>query len=198
MRINTETTAPHNGLYMKVCLFLFGGILLGLFLTYFLKNSLYTDLLSSWQTMQNQLLTLELDSSAFCLFAAKKHIKYWALLCFFSFTNIWSCYYSCFTFYIGLKNGLLLSFCIFISGPMGVILYLCFLLPQVLLLVPGYLICLCHCQLLYAGFSKCTKKQLVLCQLPYLLVSFVIIILGCILEGYLNPPLLRFALSRLM
>lgn len=182
--------------YLPVIYFFFlSGLLAGAVLSHFLKTSLYAPVLGLYQTLLSQLQALEIDSCALFLLAARKHMKYFLLVWFFSFTNIWKYYYRIFLLYSGFQNGLLLTFCLLMNGASGVIGFLCFLLPQFLLLAPAYIIAICRCELFQEALEQSsfptTKKQLILRQLPSFLVSLALLLLGCLLEGYLNPALLR-------
>lgn len=181
---------------LPVIYFFFGaGFLVGAILSHFLKTSLYAPVLGLYQSLLSQLQALEIDSSALFLLAARKHLKYFLLVWFFSFTNIWKYYYRIFLLYSGFQNGLLLTFCLIMHGVSGIIGFLCFLLPQVLLLTPAYIIAICRCELLQESLNQssfsASKKQLIFHQLPSFSVSLALLLLGCLLEGYLNPALLR-------
>lgn len=171
------------------------GLGAGCLTAHFFKTSLYAPILGFYQTLLTQLPTVDIDSSTLFLLACKKQIKYFLLLWFFSFTNIWKYYYRIFLAYLGFQNGLLLSFCLLMSGLPGIAGFLCFILPQSLLYVPSYLISIYRGQLIYENLTKdslCTKKsQLIIHQLPSFLVAVSLLLLGCLLEGYLNTPLLR-------
>lgn len=195
MKFRKETSRSCSPLLVVIYAFFFIGMLAGGLTAHFLKTSLYAPVLRLYQTLLSQLQSLEVDSSILFLLAAKKHLKYFLLLWFLSLTNIWKYYYRLFLVYAGFQNGLLLSFCLIMNGLTGIIGFLCFLLPQSLLLVPAYIIAICRCDLLQENLGRDSfsqsKKQLILHQLPPFLVSAALLLLGCLLEGFLNPSLLR-------
>lgn len=195
MKRKKETGSNCSPILFIIYIFFFIGFLAGALTSHFFKTSLYAPILGLYQTLLSQLQALEIDSSALFLLAAKKHLKYFLLLCFFSCTNIWKYYYRLFLIYCGFQNGLLFSFCLIMNGFSGIVGYVCFLLPQTLLLAPSYIIAICHCGLLQESLTRDsfsqTKKQMILHQLPSLLVSIALLLLGCLLEGFLNPSMLR-------
>lgn len=195
MKSRRETVNNRSSILFVIYIFFFIGFLAGALTTHFFKTSLYAPVLGLYQTLLIQLQALEVDSSTLFLLAAKKHLKYILLLWFFSFTNIWKYYYRLFLIYSGFQNGLLFSFCLIMNGPFGIVGYLCFLLPQTILLVPSYMIAISHCDILQESLTRDSfsqsKKQLTIHQLPAFLVSTALLLLGCLLEGFLNPAVLR-------
>lgn len=198
--MNTKISSP---LFAMLSFFFGAGFIISCLITNFLKTSLYAPILNIYQTTLSGLQTLEIDSVSLFLLAAGKHLKYLLLLWFFSFTNIWKYYYRLFTAYEGIQNGFLLSFCLIMNGTAGILGYLCLLLPHSLLLLPAYVLSIQRCQCLHEGIFACsparesaralrtTKKQVVLHELPCFLLCLCLLLLGCLLEGYVNPLFLR-------
>lgn len=195
MKTKKETSSNCSSILPAIYFFFLIGFAAGAVTSHLLKTTLYAPVLGLYQTLLSQMQTLEIDGAALFLLATKKHIKYFLLLWFFSFTNIWKYYYRFFLAYSGFQNGLLLSFCLIMSGLSGIGGFFSFLLPQCLLLAPAYIIAISHCELLQDALTRDTfnasKKQLIFHQLPSFFVSMALLFLGCLLEGYLNPPLLR-------
>lgn len=169
------------------------GIILGITIAHLLRSGLYASVFHLYQNLLNQLQSLEINVQDFFLLALRKNLKYFIVLCFFAFTNVWKYYYRFFLIYAGFQNGLLLSFCIQLKGIGGIIGYLCFLMPQAVLFVPAYLIAICHCCHLHNNLHSitATKRQAILCELPFLLAALALLLLGCLLEAAFNPSLLR-------
>lgn len=169
------------------------GIILGITAAHLLRDGLYASVFHLYQSLLTQLQSLEINIQDFFLLAARKNLKYFIVLCFFAFTNVWKYYYRFFLVYAGFQNGLLLSFCIQLNGISGIIGYLCFLMPHAVLLVPAYLIAICHCCHLHNNLHSisATKGQAVLCELPFLLAALALLLLGCLAEAAFNPSLLR-------
>ena len=178
-----------------ICIFFLAGLLLSCLIAHFLKNSLYAPVLNNYQSLLTQLENTEINSGALLLLVCKKHLKYFLLLWFFSFTNIWNYYYRLFLSYLGFQSGLLLSFCLFMNGPLGIVGFLCFLLPHALFFVPSYFITIYRGQLIYRQLQTegvgTKKSQLILYQIPSFLVAISFLLIACLMESYLNPILLR-------
>lgn len=193
MKQTTEQNKPLSPTTVIIILFFAIGLLAGCLTAYFLRSSLYAMIFHLYQSLITQLQTLEINLQDFFLLAARKNLKYFLLLYFFSFTNVWKYYYRLFLTYTGFQNGLLLSFCIQMNGIPGIIGYFCFLLPHAVLFIPAYLTAIRHCERLHQELHhvKTSKKQVILCQIPYFLASLALLLLGCLLEAAFNPALLR-------
>lgn len=188
-------------------------------MAHLLKDSLYAPILSLYQTLKEQLSTAETDHYAIFLLSVKGQLKLFLLLWFFSVTNVWRYYFWSFCVYSGFCNGLLLAFCVLLSGAAGCWDFICFQLPQALLFIPAYCLAIYHCNTLhrqlsgkwdppsgepsgndraarYAKLGKSIgKKQLAFRQLPLFLLDGCLLLAGCLLEGYCNLPLLRLLLT---
>lgn len=194
-------------IYGVIALFALG-CFLGYLTTHFLKNNIYAPLLSLYQTLNEQLQSVDADRYAVFLLAAKRQMNFFLLLWFFSFTNVWRYYYWGFSVYSGFCNGLLLSFCLLMNGTSGIWEYICFQSPQCLLYIPAYCLTLYHCQTLHFALSGSLpehparshhytgKRQMIVHQLPYFLLCAALLLLGCLVEGYFNLPLLRYLVQR--
>ena len=204
-------------LYGTLALF-FLGTTLGFLATHLLRDSLYAPLLSLYQTLKAQLDTVDADRYTIFLLSFRGQLKLFLLLWFFSLTNVWRYYLWGFSVYTGFCKGLLLSFCLLISGAGGILDFLCFQFPQCLLMVPGYGMTIYHCHRLnhqlncnYIPLSHqesthstgkashqefpVGKKQLILHQLPCFLLDGTLLALGSLLEGYCNLSLLHLLLK---
>lgn len=157
-----------------------------------LRNSLFTPVQETYQTLLQQIATTKIASFSLFGLCLKQHLKQFILLIFFAFTNVWVFYLSGFLLFSGFSSGLLLLFCILLQGPMGIWEFLCFSLPQALVFVPLYLrmICKLHCH-----HPELQKGQSLFKVLPSLLVFLGFLLLGCILESTANVPLLRWYLG---
>lgn len=191
MKNQTKKTLSNTSI--SVFLFVAAGLSLGCITAFILRNGLYSYIFHLYRTLLTQLQSLEVDRQDFFLLAFRRTIKYFLLLCFFSFTNIWKYYYRLFSLYIGFQHGLLLAFCLQLNGLWGIVGYLCFLLPQALLIIPAFLMCIDHCEYTHNELHSITisRHKLILCEFPFFFLSALLLILGCLLEAYGNPGLLR-------
>lgn len=195
MKHNFKQPSQSTSLRFIIPIFFFAGLVLSCVIAHFFKTTLYAPVLTFYQELLSQLSTTEIHSSSLLLLVCKKHLKYFLLLWFFSFTNIWKYYYRLFLAYLGFQNGLLLSFCLFMNGLAGVLGFLCFLLPHAFFFIPAYFISIYRGQLIYTQLesqhSDTKKSQLILRQIPSFLVAFSFLFIACLMESYLNPLLLR-------
>lgn len=187
----TKKTLPV--ITISVFLFAAAGLSAGCLTAYLLRSNIYASVFHLYQTLLSELQTLEINRQDFFLLAVRRAGKYFVLLWFFAFTNIWKYYYRLFSAYIGFQNGLLLTFCITLNGFTGIFGFVCFLLPQALLFIPAFLIAISHCDHLHCGLHSITltRHRLTLCELPYFLLSATLVLLGCLMEANINPALLR-------
>lgn len=188
---HSETTSQR----FIICSFFGAGMILACFVAHCFKTSLYAPVLNYYQSLLEQLEYTEIQSSTLLLLVYKKQLKYFLLLWFFSFTNIWKYYYRLFLSYTGFQNGLLLSFCLFMNGAFGIVGFLCFLLPHALFFIPAYFISIYRGQLIHRQIltenSGSKKSQLIFHQIPSFLVAISFLFIACLMESYLNPALLR-------
>lgn len=188
--------------YITLLLFFFS-FLCGSLLAYFFKDTLCNDILRLFTNSFEKLRSYEIKKDALFYFSVKEHLKFYALIVFFAFTNVWHFYYALAILYTGFSNGMLFLFCTYINGSSGILYYLGLLFPQCLLFIPFYLYALHHLELIHIEWfeniipknaqssSLHTKKgQLLLTQLPLLLLGIVLLVLCAFLESYINPLVL--------
>lgn len=178
---------------ISVFIFFIAGMTAGCIAAYIFRNGIYSYIFHLYQSLLTQLQDSEVNKQDFFLLAARRNLKYLLLIWFFAFTNIWRYYYRLFSGYTGIQNGLLVSFCVQINGLWGITGFLCFLLPQTLLLIPAFLISFNHCEKLHENLHSITfpKYRLFLCEFPFFAVSLLLLLLGCFLEASFSPGLLR-------
>lgn len=185
--------------YITLLLFLFS-FLCGSFAANLFKETLCNDILHLFTSSFEKLHSYEIKKDALFYFSIKEHLKFYILIVFFAFTNVWHFYYALAILYTGFSNGMLFLFCTFVKGCSGVLYYLGILFPQCLLFVPFYLYALHHLDLLHiewfedntqkntrTSFVANKKGQLLLIQLPLFLLGILLLLLGSFLESYINP-----------
>lgn len=183
----------------------FLGFLAGCFSGTLLKNQLYEPVLTLFQSTVNNLPYLEIKYQNVFFYSLKENMKIFLLLVFFAMTNVWKLYYTGFTLYTGFSQGLLFSFCLLLSSTLGVLQYLCFLLPHALLLAPVFLYLMEQLDEFHSCmftpengdtsggiFSGSKKRQLFFTKLPLFLTCILLLSICALLEGYLNIPLLKY------
>ncbi len=98
-------------------------------------------------------------------------------------------------FAYGFMGGVFFSAAIIQYGLKGVILILCSIFPHILLYGPAFFLLLVWCEKLCRGiyYQKNIPERLGEFRsqyLPKLLLIILLMALGCILESYINPPIL--------
>lgn len=189
---------------LTIGLFLLGA-LGGCLCTNLLKDYLYEPVLTLFQNTLTNLPSLKISSKEVFWYSLKDYLKCFLLLCFFALTNVWRIYSAGFTLYTGFTHGLLFSFCLFINHITGILQYLCFLLPHTLLLAPIFLLTISHLEVLHNDLfalekndsshgilGNPKKRQLLFSKLPLFFLCIILLVIGALLEGYLNIPLLKY------
>lgn len=127
-----------------------------------------------------QLRYLEPNRNGLFLFCLRQRISLAAVLVLLSAAGAGKTGIGLFLGWCGVSAGAVLTTLSMNYGIKGLFLFLGCLLPQQLVLIPGYLMLLCWC-------SRKMERKL-------LLVPVFVILTGCFLEGYLNPAVLKAAL----
>lgn len=181
-KISRSKISPISTISLGTILLTVVGMLLGYGIGQLFRGSLFPSVSQHFTTLYSVVSSIDKDS--FLLLCIREQCKTIFLLCFFCFTNAWICFLSCYLLYIGIGNGLLLSFCLAYHGAKGLFSYLVFLFPHTLLYVPLYLLLI---QRLHHIHQTHQKRQSFLKELPKLLFYISCILIGCLLEAYTNP-----------
>ncbi len=106
--------------------------------------------------------------------------------------------------YLGLTTGCLLSVAVIRYGIQGLMLAASGFFPQGIILVPGYLMLFCwgielnrflYGQGLYYGMSRVLRGKIWAKKGLQLMGIIIVVIIGCVLESYVNPKILNFILK---
>ncbi len=106
--------------------------------------------------------------------------------------------------YLGITTGCFLSVAIVRYGIRGLLLAISGILPQGLLLVPGYLMLFCwgmefnrilYGQGGYRGLTGTYGSGIWLKKGFQMVLIILVVITGCVIESYVNPKLLNFILN---
>lgn len=217
MKPAIKNNSKHKKLPMpcKITLFFaITGIIAGFVSGHLLKENLYSPLITIYNETINNIPGLDIDKTDIFLLAAKRNLKLFVFLYLFSITNLWTYYYCAFSLYTGFTNGLLLSFNIILHGIPGILRFLCYLCPQILLFIPLYLIIIAHCDNLHNEFISCTssfqyentyihpskqkKGKLALQQFPFIISCLLVIAAGSFIEANFNLPLVIWYMGHLV
>ena len=113
------------------------------------------------------------------------------------------CGYTC---YLGITTGCLISVAVIRYGIWGLLLILASMIPQGFFLIPGYLMLFCwgidcsrivHQYGLYHGANVPSGIQMLLKKGGQLLFISLVVIMGCMIESYVNPKCLKFIINLL-
>ena len=113
------------------------------------------------------------------------------------------CGYTC---YLGITTGCLISVAVIRYGIWGILLIVTSMIPQGLFLIPGYLMLFCwgidcsrmvHQYGFYHGTNVSSGIQLFLRKGGQLFLILLVVIIGCMIESYVNPKCLKFIINLL-
>ncbi len=154
--------------------------------------------------MMKQLQSSELDGSYLFGYILKHRVSTILILCVLASTMIGFpivCGYVC---YLGASAGCILSIAVIRYGVRGLFFMAASVFPQALLLVPGYF-------LLFQWGMECNRslygktdgfegryligKQFILKKVISLAGILFLIILGCMIESYVNPQIVHYILT---
>lgn len=217
MKSATKNNSKYKKLPIPCKITLFSaiaGIIAGYVSGHLLKENLYSPLITIYNETINNIPGLDIDKSDIFLLAARKNLKLFIFLYLFSITNLWTYYYCAFSFYTGFTNGLLLSFNIILHGISGILRFLCYICPQILLFIPLYLIIIAHCDSFHNEFisytsglkyentyirpSKQKKGKLALQQFPFIIFCLLVIAAGSFIESHFNLPLIIWYMGHMV
>jgi hypothetical protein len=105
-------------------------------------------------------------------------------------TDLWRYYCLVFSVYTGFSNGLLLYFNISLYDFAGIANYTCCIMPQYLVFVPAFLFIIMKLHRINCLDETKQKGKLLLKQFPLFLLSILLILIGSLAEGCINPLLL--------
>lgn len=173
-----------------VIIFFFIGMLLGTLVGKLFNSALLPELKSIYTETLSSIPSLDIPSDKIVLSSFYRNIKFVLLLFIFSMTDLWRYYCLVFSVYTGFSNGLLLFFNISIYKFAGIANYTCCIMPQYLIFVPSFLYIIMKLHKINSCDDTNQKGKLFLKQFPLFLLSILLILIGSLAEGYINPLLL--------
>ena len=195
----TSSTNTRKGKMPRICktviIFFFIGMILGCFVGKLFNPILLPALKSIYSETLSSLPSLDIPSDKIVLSSFGRNIKFVLLLFIFSMTDLWRYYCLVFSVYTGFSNGLLLFFNVSIYKFAGIANYTCCIMPQYLILVPAFLFIIMKLHRINCFDDTNQKGKLLLKQFPLFLLSILLILIGSIAEGYINPLLLSHLAS---
>ncbi len=191
---NKSSINIRKGKMPRICktviIFFFIGMLLGTLVGKLFYSALLPELKSIYTETLSSIPSLDIPSDKIVLSSFNRNIKFVLLLFIFSMTDLWRYYCLVFSVYTGFSNGLLLFFNISIYKFAGIANYTCCIMPQYLIFVPSFLYIIMKLHKINSCDDTNQKGKLFLKQFPLFLLSILLILIGSLAEGYINPLLL--------
>ncbi len=174
------------------------GIILGIILTFLLRNRLQTDIYLLNEEWIVQVQSSQLNSKSLFVYILVKRLKDIGILLLLSTTVV-----GCFCLYgysvlLGVGTGLFVAIACLRYGIRGLMMFLWASFPQCLLYIPAF-ICIFH-----FCYSLCIKlhyphkdvwrstnstKIFLLKNIMYLFIIVIVVIIAVLLESYVNPKI---------
>lgn len=124
---------------------------------------------------------LDINKNGLFLYALKQRMGMAAFLALLSAAGAAGMGISLLLVWSGISAGVVLTVFSMRFGIKGLLLFLACILPQMLLLIPGFLMLMDWCS------RKLERKQL--------LLPLIVVIMGCFLESYVNPYIFKVVLK---
>lgn len=195
----TSSANIRKGKMPRICktvmIFFFIGMLLGCFVGKLFNPILLPALKSIYSETLSSLPSLDIPSDKIVISSFSRNIKFVLLLFIFSMTDLWRYYCLVFSIYTGFSNGLLLFFNVSIYKFAGIANYTCCIMPQYLVFIPSFLFIIMKLHRINCSDDTTQKGKLLLKQFPLFLLSILLILIGSLAEGYINPLLLTHLAS---
>lgn len=189
----------HTGRLPRICktviIFFFIGMALGILAGKFFSPLLLPALKTIYSETLSSLPSLDIPSDQIVFSSFSRNIKFVMLLFIFSMTDLWRYYCLVFSVYTGFSNGLLLFFNISIYKFAGIANYTCCIMPQYLIFIPSFLFIIMKLHKINCCDDTTQKGKLLLKQFPLFMLSILLILIGSLAEGYINPLLLKHLAS---
>lgn len=190
----TSTTNIRKRTMPRICktviIFFFIGMLIGTLVGKLFNPIILPVLKTIYSETISALPSMDIPSDQIVLSSFSRNIKFVMLLFIFSMTDLWRYYCLVFSVYTGFSNGLLLYFNISLYDFAGIANYTCCIMPQYLVFVPAFLFIIKKLHRINCLDETKQKGKLLLKQFPLFLLSILLILIGSLAEGCINPLLL--------
>ena len=193
---------------LKNCYYMIYLFMIGLFLGILIVNVGYDAWIKEGSLLGTDMITRLknsiLDGSMLFSYILKHRLFTICMLALLATTMIGLpaiCAYMC---YMGLSAGCLLSVAVIRYGIRGLLLMAAGIMPQGIMLIPAYVAFFVWAvgvnRMLYSKspYRECYtrySKQIYLKKVIQIIGIMVVVIIGCLLESYVNPKMLQFVLK---
>ncbi len=181
-------------------LYLFlGGFLIGILSINIWRNTFFgeMDLLSA--ASLSRLKYLDINGNSFLAYILKERIGTLVILCLLATTYVGTVTIALYAAWMGMMAGIFLSVAAMRYGLRGIFLILAGVMPQYLLLVPAYIMLMNWCYQICTGLyyphkvyedGYGMKRQYYMKKIVQLFVIVMVVIIGSMIESYVNPILI--------
>lgn len=181
-------------------LYLFlGGFLAGILMINIWRNAFFgeMDLLSA--ASLSRLKYLDINGRSFLAYILRERLGTVVLLCLLATTYAGTVAIALYAGWMGMMAGVFLSIAAMRYGIKGIFLILAGILPQYLLLVPAYIMLMKWCYQMCTGLyyphkvyedGYGVKRQYFMKKILQLLIILLVVIIGSMVESYVNPILI--------
>lgn len=197
----TGMTGRKTGSRQISWLYLFlGGFVLGALIMNLWKTAFVRDMDILGTASLSRLKYMEVDNGALLGYVLKERLSVLAGLGLLSATGIGNIAVALYASWMGLTAGLFLSVSVIRYGLKGILLVIAGIMPQCLVLVPAYLMFMgwcCSFTFHHWNFGQTsnTGGRYYIKKAAQLLVVIGVVIIGSIIESYVNPILLTSVLK---
>ncbi|MBQ8879179.1 MAG: stage II sporulation protein M [Lachnospiraceae bacterium] len=185
--------------YRKWILIFTAGFMAGIMLINFRSNIFIGESGIFNASSLNRLTYLKIDNGTFFRYVTGERLRDYLVLVLLSTTyfGIIASYGA--ALWQGMMLGMVVTVAVIRFGISGLLLVMTSFFPHQLILLPAGIMmvmwCYRNCSVLYFGgrntWIRETKKRFLIRQMMMLLWILVVVIIGCILESYVNPILLE-------
>lgn len=190
---------PHRA----ALLFLLGGIIFGALYANIFRD-IYIDNIEFFDSYYiSKMNLIEIDYGLLFQYIIMNSYKQFILFWIFSITILGIPYMVFSLIYFGFSTGFIISVATMKYGIKGLLLFLTYIFPQYIIYIPAALVCL------LVGYRLCkdmnasnslngkNKWRIVIEKLPIIFLLGVFILIGCVMETYINSFLLKKVIQML-
>lgn len=186
-------------------LYLFlGGFLAGILWINFRSSSILQNMELLNTSSLHRLRYLDIDGGTFFLYVLRERMGAVIIMCLMAITFLGAAAVSVYAFWMGAMAGIFLSVASIRYGLKGIALVLVGIVPHYFMLVPACIMLMNWCYTLSTALyyperaaesTYGSRKQYLIRKIPQLLIIVGVVIIGSLLESYVNPSLLSHFLK---
>lgn len=201
-RIRKNRFVTHR---LKLKQVIIGILFLGIFAGVIFANLFRTEFFQQAETIDSAFMVkikeMNIEYVKLLQFVLIHILKPYALIWIFSITILGIPYIGYFIIKQGFSIGFVISVLTMNYGIKGIILFLSYIFPQYIIYIPVFTLVIyraynLNCNMYFTGKDSIkSKKKLVLEKIPLIILLTIFIIIGCLIETYINSFILKNILS---